>query len=650
LARIVAHLVYHQPSVCIQCISYCETQRERDNSGNCYHCRGCLYNSIIYYFWWFMLSKESDLRTIIQKLEKGVALVREYKGPKVIAGGSGFVVHNEKGLVLTNQHVIQEGDRIEVSFPSKQFLAVVVSSGGLAHQDYPRNDWALLQLLNYNPGEIEHLPLPTDQEPELVDLVPDQVITLGYPATPFQGQSFRPSIGRVERVHLVQDTQQQQSHLIEVTQGIIEHGNSGGPLFDIDKNIVIGVNTFSYSNLSWLTYVQNFAISIWPVLANIDSSLTEIENEVNMSGSALESKIYSYLRDYRNEDAYRCAKKLDNNNITRKLAQGLLELQHNNHSKAAIYFRDVIEAQPKNRLANEYYANYLIDTGKSDNFDAALTFLNEKLSEIQDWSEGHYTRYRVFINKLKAQYDVLYYYISTFSNLDLDETRYQEFDKEATGMEESTYNELCVNALAAIEDIFHAIDKAQSFGSRLDISNLKKIYGVLIALFYDPSGPQLQDLRTRLLYAKQNLLEYLEQLPFQNYDYEGRAALCTIDFWLGQPDALPVLLDMRDSLFQRKIPYEPASLPVHYFSTLICVNQFFMSRRYAFLTKALQSLMDASRCPQVENDVLNVIYHIATKNLQSMVVNTLINTSVSQATREIEGKEIPEGEDEKEQS
>jgi serine protease Do len=136
--------------------------------------------------------------------------------------GSGFVI-SEDGFIVTNNHVIEGADDIEIEFFSGQRLkARVVGTD-------PKTDIALLKVESETP-----LPFVTFGNSDLVR-VGDWVMAMGNPL----GQGFSVSAGIVSaRGRTLQGTYDDYIQ----TDAAINRGNSGGPLFNMDGE-VIGVNT-----------------------------------------------------------------------------------------------------------------------------------------------------------------------------------------------------------------------------------------------------------------------------------------------------------------------------------------------------------------------------------------------------------------------
>ena len=136
--------------------------------------------------------------------------------------GSGFVI-SEDGFIVTNNHVIEGADEITVEFRSGDML-----EAELIGTD-PNTDIALLKVTSDEP-----LPFVPFGDSDVVR-VGDWVMAMGNPL----GQGFSVSVGIVSaRERALSGTY---DDFIQ-TDAAINRGNSGGPLFNLDGE-VIGVNT-----------------------------------------------------------------------------------------------------------------------------------------------------------------------------------------------------------------------------------------------------------------------------------------------------------------------------------------------------------------------------------------------------------------------
>ncbi len=136
--------------------------------------------------------------------------------------GSGFVI-SEDGYIVTNNHVIEGADEIEIEFFSRDRLPAKVIGTD------PNTDIALLKVESDEP-----LPFVSFGDSNKMR-VGDWVMAMGNPL----GQGFSVSAGIVSARN--RELSGTYDDYIQ-TDAAINRGNSGGPLFNMDGE-VIGVNT-----------------------------------------------------------------------------------------------------------------------------------------------------------------------------------------------------------------------------------------------------------------------------------------------------------------------------------------------------------------------------------------------------------------------
>ena len=145
------------------------------------------------------------------------------------AAGSGFVV-SDGGYILTNHHVIDGADNIEVLFSDRQeYRAKVIGSDR-------RSDLALLK--------IDAEDLPTIEFADADELrVGEWVLAIGSPF----GLDYSVSAGIVSAIGRSIPTEKGENYVPFIqTDVAINPGNSGGPLFNLDGEVV-GINSQIYS-------------------------------------------------------------------------------------------------------------------------------------------------------------------------------------------------------------------------------------------------------------------------------------------------------------------------------------------------------------------------------------------------------------------
>ncbi|MFT5006691.1 MAG: serine protease Do, partial [Paracoccaceae bacterium] len=147
----------------------------------------------------------------------------QQRGPRrASALGSGFII-SEDGFIVTNNHVIEGADEVIIEFfNGGEMVATVIGTD-------PKTDIALLKV-----DSDEPLPFVRFGDSDIAR-VGDWVMAVGNPL----GQGFSVSAGIISaRNRALRGTY---DDFIQ-TDAAINRGNSGGPLFNMDGE-VIGVNT-----------------------------------------------------------------------------------------------------------------------------------------------------------------------------------------------------------------------------------------------------------------------------------------------------------------------------------------------------------------------------------------------------------------------
>lgn len=141
---------------------------------------------------------------------------------RATALGSGFIISAD-GYIVTNNHVIAEADEVQIEFFNGGILDAKVIGAD------PKTDIALLKVNSPDP-----LPFVDFGDSDIAR-VGDWVLAVGNPL----GQGFSVSAGIISaRSRTLRGTY---DDFIQ-TDAAINRGNSGGPLFNMDGE-VIGVNT-----------------------------------------------------------------------------------------------------------------------------------------------------------------------------------------------------------------------------------------------------------------------------------------------------------------------------------------------------------------------------------------------------------------------
>ncbi len=167
------------------------------------------------------------------------------------AAGTGFVLSAD-GYIVTNNHVIAEGDEITVTFDDGREESAELVAGDASR------DLAVLKV-----DRTDLVPLAVGDSDDL--RLGDQLIAVGY-ALDLNGEpSVTSGILSAKNRSITEENGAQLLNLLQ-TDTAINPGNSGGPLLNSGGE-VIGINTAIAGQ------AQNigFAIAITPVLDVIDS-------------------------------------------------------------------------------------------------------------------------------------------------------------------------------------------------------------------------------------------------------------------------------------------------------------------------------------------------------------------------------------------
>ena len=156
---------------------------------------------------------------------------RNIKHGEWAGNGSGIII-SKSGYIVTNYHVIEDTEEIEVEFiidgEVKKFNAEVVKSD-------PVNDLAIIKIVDVNFDGVDNLPYNFKMRPSGAGTT---VFAYGYPmALSAMGKECKLTRGIINSKLGYDDDIR--SYTIDAA---IQPGSSGGPLFD-DKGNLIGINT-----------------------------------------------------------------------------------------------------------------------------------------------------------------------------------------------------------------------------------------------------------------------------------------------------------------------------------------------------------------------------------------------------------------------
>ena len=199
--------------------------------------------------------------------------------------GTGFYVASN-GLIVTNNHVIDNANVIGIT----QFIngRKTILKAKVILTD-PQNDLALLQVDDsrfVSPGVI-----PYSIKPDVAD-VGESIFTMGYPLSNILGDEIKITDGIIS----ARSGLQGDSKMYQISASIT-YGNSGGPLFDKEGNL-LGMNSSGIANKN-IAENTGYSIKTSMILNLLNSSndAINIDNRNILKGKALKEQI-KVLRNF----------------------------------------------------------------------------------------------------------------------------------------------------------------------------------------------------------------------------------------------------------------------------------------------------------------------------------------------------------------
>ena len=193
------------------------------------------------------------VQDVVRAAAPATVLIEGRTGERRVGSGSGWVLDANEGLIATNAHVVDGGDRYEVVAGGRSRPAAVL---GLA----PCEDLAVLRVADRS--GLKTMPVGTQSSLELGQTT----VAVGYPSNASEEEALTSTTGVVSVVR----TAYREAALdiprypnVIQTDAAINEGNSGGPLLDLDGRL-IGVNSAgrSLSPDGRIVQGQNYAIGV----------------------------------------------------------------------------------------------------------------------------------------------------------------------------------------------------------------------------------------------------------------------------------------------------------------------------------------------------------------------------------------------------
>jgi serine protease Do len=204
-----------------------------------------------------------DLHSLIEVVRPSVVTVNtgERSGQEMFGGTGSGVVLSAKGLVLTNAHVVSGAPAISVDLADGRTRdATLVGS-------FPDRDVAVIQMQNLDAPVV---PAKLGSSSDLQ--VGDDVVAIGNALGLGEDPSVTTGIVSAKG-RSIPGPQGQLVDLIQ-TDAAINHGNSGGPLVDVQGRVV-GINTAFAANSQNVSFALEID-SVMPFVADIEAGESPI--------------------------------------------------------------------------------------------------------------------------------------------------------------------------------------------------------------------------------------------------------------------------------------------------------------------------------------------------------------------------------------
>lgn len=201
--------------------------------------------------------------------------------------GSGFVISTD-GIIATNAHVIENADRIEIHL-NNEFGIKTYSASVLLKDE--SNDVALLKIDDEEFKGFNSLPYTILQTTD----IGEDVFTIGYPLNSLMGDNYKVTNGIISSNSGLKDD----VRFIQITTPI-QPGNSGGPLFNQDGNVV-GLTTSKLNERALGTSIENVNYAIKATylinIYNMLPSKEQLNNNSTLSDKDLKDQV-KVLKNY----------------------------------------------------------------------------------------------------------------------------------------------------------------------------------------------------------------------------------------------------------------------------------------------------------------------------------------------------------------
>ena len=175
---------------------------------------------------------ENSISSSVDKVYSSTVIVVAYKDGKQISTGTGFVYKKDdkNGYVMTNNHVIDGADTVEVEFNDKSERIDAKILGGEVYSD--------IAVLTIDAKEVEQVVEAGDSSSIKLG---DTIFTVGSPmGLTYKGTVTKGILSGKDRMVEVSLSGSATDYYMNVLQldAAVNPGNSGGPLCDVSGKVI----------------------------------------------------------------------------------------------------------------------------------------------------------------------------------------------------------------------------------------------------------------------------------------------------------------------------------------------------------------------------------------------------------------------------
>ncbi len=206
--------------------------------------------------------EKTSISDSVEKAKDAVVMISSYKGDTEASTGTGFVykTDNKYGYIMTNQHVIENSDKVILVMSDDKEVEGKILGG---------DEYLDLAIIRINKSDVKGVAIIGDSSTSNVG---DTVFTIGSP----MGYEYRGTAtsgilsGKNRMVSVSVSNSNTEDYVMKVlqTDAAINPGNSGGPLLNINGE-VIGINSMKLVQEE--IEGMGFAIPIEYAMSHVDS-------------------------------------------------------------------------------------------------------------------------------------------------------------------------------------------------------------------------------------------------------------------------------------------------------------------------------------------------------------------------------------------